>query len=76
MYENIFQTSLNKHAPAKTRSVKLSTESPWFNDDIRAARKKRRQLERKWRNNGKLEVHRLSSDSDELLAIKLSDFFS
>ena len=46
MYENDLQTTLDKHAPAKTRTVKLSTESPWFNDDIRAARKKRRQLER------------------------------
>ena len=44
MYENVLQTTLDKHAPAKTRTVKLSTESPWFNDDIRTARKKRRQL--------------------------------
>ena len=55
MYENVLQTTLDKHAPAKKRTVKLSTESPWFNDDIHAARKKRCQLERKWRNNGKLE---------------------
>ena len=49
---------MDDHAPLKTRTVKLQTESPWFNDDIRAARKTRRQLERKWRDNGKLEVHR------------------
>ena len=40
------------------RTVKVQSESPWFNDDIRAARKTRRQLERKWRDNGKREVHR------------------
>ena len=42
MYENVLQTTLDKHVPAKTRTVKLSTESPWFNDDIRMARNKRR----------------------------------
>ena len=48
---------LDDHAPLKTRTVKLQSESPWFNEDIRAARKTRRQLERKWRDNGKREVH-------------------
>ena len=51
--------SLDDHAPLKTRTVKLQSESPSFNDDIRAARKTRRQLERKWRDNGKAcQVHR------------------
>ena len=49
---------MDGRAPLKTRTVKLQSESPWFNDDIRAARKTRRQLERKWRENGKREVHR------------------
>ena len=42
----------------KTRSVKVRTEVSWFNDDIRTARKICRQLERKWRKNGKLEIQR------------------
>ena len=49
---------LYDHAPLKTRTVKLQSESPWFNGDIHAARKTRRQLDRKWRDNGKREVHR------------------
>ena len=49
------------------QTVKLNTESPWFNDDIHAARKKRRQLERKWRNNGKLEVYRLEYQNQRFL---------
>ena len=47
---------LDDHAPLKTRTVKLQSEPPWFNDNIRAAKKTRRQLERKWRDNGKREV--------------------
>ena len=53
LFESTVRNILDDHAPLKTR-----TESPWSNDDIRAARKTRRQLERKWRDNGKLEVHR------------------
>ena len=58
LFESTVRNILYDHAPLKTRTVKLQSESPWFNDDIRAARKTRRQLERKWRDNGKLEVHR------------------
>ena len=58
LFESTVRNILDDHAPLKTRTVKLQSESPWFNDDIRAARKTRRQLERKWRDNGKLEVHR------------------
>ena len=59
---NLFELTvlniLDDHVPVKARTVKLQSESPWFNDDIRAARKTCRQLERKWRDNGKREVHR------------------
>ena len=56
---NLFESTctvrniLDDHSRLKTRTVKLQSESPWFNDDIRAARKTRRQLERKWRDNRK-----------------------
>ena len=58
LFESTVRNILDDHAPLKTRTVKLQSESPGFNDDIRAARKTRRQLERKWRDNGKREVHR------------------
>ena len=58
LFESTVRNILDDHAPLKTRTVKLQSESPWFNDDIRAARKTHRQLERKWRDNGKREVHR------------------
>ncbi|KAJ8035470.1 hypothetical protein HOLleu_22713 [Holothuria leucospilota] len=43
---------------SKLYTKKLNSISPWFNDDIHSARKLRRQLERKWRQKGKLEVCR------------------
>ena len=46
---------LDKHAPTQTRTVRLRPNSPWFNDDIRLEKQKRRRLERKWRRT-KLEV--------------------
>ena len=58
LFESTVRNILDDHAQLKTRTVKLQSESPWFNDDIRAARKTRRQLERKWCDNGKREVHR------------------
>ena len=46
---------LDKHAPTQTRTVRLRPNSPWFNNDIRLEKQKRRRLERKWRRT-KLEV--------------------
>ena len=57
-YESTVSDILDKYAPWKTRSVKVRTEVSWFNDDIRTARKICRQLERKWRKNGKLAIQR------------------
>ena len=58
LFESTVRNILDDHALLKTRTVKLQSESPWFNDDIRAARKTRRQLERKRRDNRKLwQVH-------------------
>ena len=57
LFESTVRNIFDDHAPLKTRTVKLQSESPWFNDDIRAARKTRRQLERKWHDNWKREVH-------------------
>ena len=45
LFESTVRNILDDHAPLKTQTVKLQSESPWFNDDIRAARKTRRQLE-------------------------------
>ena len=53
LFESTVCNILDDHAPLKTWTVKLQSESPWFNDDIRFARKTHRQLGRKWRDNGK-----------------------
>ena len=58
LFESTVRNILDDHAPLKTRTVKLQSNFPWFNDDVRAATKTRRQIERKWRDNGKLQVHR------------------
>ncbi len=36
----------------------MKTESPWYTDEIRIAKRERRKAERKWRSSGKLEVHK------------------
>lgn len=48
---------LDKHAPVLTRTVTVKTKVPWLNGDIKEAKQKRRQLERKWRQTN-LTIHR------------------
>ena len=56
-YESSLKDLLDTHAPSKSRSVVLRTNSPWFNDNIRDAKTLRRKLERKWRRS-KLQIDR------------------
>jgi len=38
---------LDKHAPLRTRIMKNRPKIPWFNDDIKQLKRKRRRLEKK-----------------------------
>ena len=59
-YNSELSRLLDSHAPARTRKVKSHQDSPWYNSDISKAKKQLRRLERKWRNNGKLQIDRES----------------
>ena len=37
------------HAPLKKRHVVIRPAAPWYNDDIKDAKRLRRRLERRWR---------------------------
>jgi len=42
---------LDTHAPLKKRRVVTRPAAPWYNDDIKDAKRLRRRLERKWRRS-------------------------
>lgn len=48
-----YNTRLSKvidcHAPFKTKTVKVRPTVPWYNDEIKAAKRLRRKAERTWR---------------------------
>ncbi|PIK47853.1 putative RNA-directed DNA polymerase from mobile element jockey-like [Apostichopus japonicus] len=55
LYESILRDTLDRHAPVKIKTLRVRPSSPWFPDEIRSARKIRRQHEMKWMNS-RLEV--------------------
>ncbi|XP_030834679.1 uncharacterized protein LOC115921383 [Strongylocentrotus purpuratus] len=55
-YNTILSSLLDIHAPAKIRKVRDRQDNPWYNGEITAEKRKRRQLERRWRSNGKLHI--------------------
>lgn len=58
-YDIVLRETLDKLAPLKSRTIVIRPNAPWYNEDIAAAKRERRKLERKWRV-GRLECDRLS----------------
>ena len=51
LYESSLTELFDELCPLKARTITLRENSPWYNDDIRAAKQMRRKLERKWRRS-------------------------
>ena len=54
-YNNTLKVTLEKLAPLTTKTIVERPRVPWFNDEIREAKRQRRKAERKWRAS-KLEL--------------------
>ena len=52
LYNTTLIGLLDKHAPLKTRTITIRPSAPWYNEDIREEKQKRRALERRWRRTG------------------------
>ena len=48
-YDEVLRSLLDKHAPVKERVVTVRPSAPWYTVEVTAEKRKRRQLERKWR---------------------------
>ena len=55
-YSDSLKGIIDLHAPLLNRTITLRPHAPWYSDELRDAKHKRRQLERRWRST-KLEVH-------------------
>ena len=56
-YDTVLLGILNKHAPLRNKSFSVRPKAPWYTDEIRCNKTKRRNLERRWRRS-KLTVDR------------------
>ena len=48
-YNETLRSVLDKHAPLTTKTIVERARVPWFNEEIREARRQRRKAEKKWR---------------------------
>ena len=56
-FNSIVFKTLNKHAPVKSKVVRIRPDTRWYNEDIAHGKIIRKQMERLWRTSG-LEIHR------------------
>ncbi len=54
-YNKVFGELIDKHSPLKRRTITVWPNSKWYTEELRAEKRKKRQLERKYRYT-KLEV--------------------
>jgi hypothetical protein len=71
-YNKVVTSCLDKQAPMKTIHLKGCEKKLWYSDIIHDARKKRRQLERKY-NKSRLEVHKQMFHEQEVAVVSLID---
>ena len=51
-YNDCLSKLMDKHAPLKTVTVTIRPNAPWFSDEIREARRRRRRAERRMLKSG------------------------
>ena len=56
-FAEVLSELLDMHAPKVTKNVTLRPFAPWYNDEIRAAKRERRRCERQYVKSG-LQVHK------------------
>ena len=49
-YNTELKGVLDKHAPVKTKTVKITHQNPWFNENIKEEIRLRRKKEKAWNN--------------------------
>ena len=48
LYSSALVSTLNKHAPIKRRVITVRPAAPWYTEEIKTEKRKRRRLERQW----------------------------
>ena len=61
-FNSTLQSMIDNHAPIIRRSGTLRPYAPWFTDEIKVAKSKRRKLERRWRTHNTEANHLLYTD--------------
>ena len=79
-YNRTLENLVQKHAPIKSRNVKIVAESPWFDCEYESLRKRRRKAEKEYRKSG-LEIHKqnyinLRKQTTKLASKKKKDYYS
>ena len=67
-YNFVLAELLEKHAPLKNKTIIVRENVPWFNDEIKSQKLKRRKLENVWRQ---LKQRKNENDHDEIEKSKI-----
>ena len=74
LYNKTLETALDVYAPMKEKVIKDVVKAPWFDEEYRELRKKRRNAEKLWRktklNVHKFEFQRLRKETTQLASSK------
>ena len=79
LYNTTLIGLLDKHAPLKTRTITIRPSAPWYTEDIREEKQKRRALEQRWRrtsltDDGEPFVDRCQVVNEFVLQAKTADY--
>lgn len=70
-YNSSIKALIDKHAPLQTKTITLRPNAPWYTDELRDAKHKRRKAERLWRRTKLTVHHQLFKEQCRLVSVLL-----
>ncbi|XP_022791543.1 uncharacterized protein LOC111330846 [Stylophora pistillata] len=78
-YNDTLSQVLERHAPLRSKVIRSRPLVPWFNEDIKNARREKRKAERKWRRSGKhddmLSYKKIKNTTNRLMNEARSQYY-
>ena len=71
-YNETLELVINRHAPLRTKTIVARPHVPWFNNEVKSAKRERRRAERKWRRTKQLRDFQIYKSKKNYMTVVMN----